>query len=195
MRLLNEVQNQLDSILALRPGSTPVFTGHSLGGALAMLAAARAALRFPHCYTFGQPRLFDCNFRDWYNYRAGPRTWRLVNREDIVPHLPIFSFVPPLRLSRPPARPSMGEGPRLGVNGFYRHAGNLVLFDNAGGLGINPSWLFSLRSHARGLAADLWRLAHGQTPQWAAIRQHSMSSYLSDLTPARPARQTGQPLI
>ncbi|EFP00003.1 hypothetical protein CRE_18522 [Caenorhabditis remanei] len=69
------------------------FTGHSLGGALAALAAARTAKQgyrpgnMIKVYTFGQPRvgtrLFARNFDALL-----PNTYRVVFRRDIVPHMP-----------------------------------------------------------------------------------------------------------
>jgi hypothetical protein len=69
----------------------PLFvTGHSLGGALAVLSGCRLAKmgRPPvGIYTFGSPRVGDMNFCAGY---ALP-TYRVVNRLDIVPELPLAS--------------------------------------------------------------------------------------------------------
>ncbi|EYC23663.1 hypothetical protein Y032_0015g2771 [Ancylostoma ceylanicum] len=70
-----------------------VFTGHSLGGALATVAAARAAregLRPGEeilVYTFGAPRVGDTIFAANFN-KIIPNCYRVVFRQDIVPHLP-----------------------------------------------------------------------------------------------------------
>lgn len=75
-------------------------TGHSLGGALAVLAAAllhfRERLRIAGVFTYGQPRLGDPAFSTAFDQALGAVTFRYVNDLDIVPH------VPPTRL---PARP------------------------------------------------------------------------------------------
>ena len=67
----------------------PLFlTGHSMGGALAMLAGCRLAKagRSPIAvYTYGAPRVGDPNFCAGY---ALP-TYRVVNRLDLVPELPL----------------------------------------------------------------------------------------------------------
>ncbi|EYC23664.1 hypothetical protein Y032_0015g2772 [Ancylostoma ceylanicum] len=69
------------------------FTGHSLGGALAAVAAARTVaegLRPGHLltvYTFGEPRVGNVNFAMNFN-RVIPNSYRVVFRQDIVPHLP-----------------------------------------------------------------------------------------------------------
>ena len=69
----------------------PLFlTGHSLGGALAVLSACRLARagRPPVAiYTFGSPRVGDPTFCAGY---ALP-TYRIVNRLDLVPEMPLAS--------------------------------------------------------------------------------------------------------
>lgn len=70
----------------------PLFlTGHSMGGALAVLTACRLARagRPPVAvYTFGSPRIGDPAFCAGY---ALP-TYRIVNRLDLVPELPLASL-------------------------------------------------------------------------------------------------------
>jgi hypothetical protein len=67
----------------------PVFvTGHSLGGALAVLAAlelAKAGATVAAVYTFGMPRPGNAHFKSEYDGRLGTTTYRLVNGNDIVP--------------------------------------------------------------------------------------------------------------
>jgi alpha-beta hydrolase superfamily lysophospholipase len=61
----------------------PLFlTGHSLGGALATLAASRWPARA--CYTFGAPRVGDGAFAR--TLRAP--LYRVVNGQDVVPRVP-----------------------------------------------------------------------------------------------------------
>lgn len=69
------------------------LTGHSMGGALAMLAAA--ALKSRNCpveiggvYTFGQPAVGDPTFQERYDAELGPITFRCVNDRDPVPQVP-----------------------------------------------------------------------------------------------------------
>lgn len=73
------------------------ITGHSLGGALAVIAAAllhfREGRRIAGVYTYGQPRVGDPVFSTAFDQALGPITFRYVNDLDIVPH------VPPTRLA------------------------------------------------------------------------------------------------
>ena len=69
--------------------TTPVFyTGHSLGAAIAVLAAARidAAHRPLAVYTYGGPRCGDETFARAHPLRE--RIYRVVNNRDRVPTLP-----------------------------------------------------------------------------------------------------------
>uniref|UniRef100_A0A915PJ24 Fungal lipase-like domain-containing protein n=1 Tax=Setaria digitata TaxID=48799 RepID=A0A915PJ24_9BILA len=69
------------------------FTGHSLGGALASLAATRTVIenlrtgKQIRLVTFGQPRTGDYQFALYHNAHIS-YSFRLINGHDIVPHLP-----------------------------------------------------------------------------------------------------------
>jgi triacylglycerol lipase len=69
------------------------ITGHSLGGALAVLATAK--LRFEKAqpisglYTYGQPRVGDFEFSSRFDQVFGANTFRFVNFKDIVPRVPL----------------------------------------------------------------------------------------------------------
>jgi len=123
--------------------SLPVFfCGHSLGGALAVLAAARylsdvavdeddGSRRKPGdlfggVYTVGQPRVGNQVFADWAGRLFGGRYARGVNNRDIVPRIP---------------------PPRLG-SWEYAHFGTVHLFDSHGHLWIDPSWFLRLLDYA-----------------------------------------------
>ncbi|HET6376516.1 MAG TPA: lipase family protein [Methylocella sp.] len=72
-------------------GARIFLTGHSLGGALAVLAADRILKgggRVDAVYTFGMPRPGTKEFAAAYNERIGGRTYRLVYGCDLVPALP-----------------------------------------------------------------------------------------------------------
>jgi hypothetical protein len=95
-----------------------IVTGHSLGGALAMLCAlslAEAWLHPEHVITFGQPRVGDAAFKRYYNLELGSSTTRVVNAVDAVVRSP---------------------GVLLG----YRHAGeNIVFFGGFSDVEFNPA--------------------------------------------------------
>ena len=68
-----------------------VCTGHSLGGALATLAALDVQYNLPDreiaCYTFGSPKVGNDAFAESYNRRV-PDTFRFVNEADAIPQTP-----------------------------------------------------------------------------------------------------------
>jgi hypothetical protein len=87
LRALNEVWTELHP--ALQNIDDPIFyTGHSLGAAIAVLAAARieAARRPLAVYTFGSPRCGNGRFAKEHPLRD--RIYRVVNNRDIVPLVP-----------------------------------------------------------------------------------------------------------
>jgi len=65
-------------------------TGHSLGGALAVIAAARLKIRGITCRlcTYGQPRVGFSNFADRFSIELPGKLLRFVNQSDIVPRVP-----------------------------------------------------------------------------------------------------------
>lgn len=100
------LQAQLESRLAERPGVPLVVTGHSLGGAIAVLAAitwARSHI-LRALYTYGQPAVAQGESVTTIGTTLAGRYHRLVNDADIVPR------VPP----------------------GYRHTGQLLHFNNEG---------------------------------------------------------------
>jgi hypothetical protein len=70
----------------------PVFiTGHSLGGAMAMIAAAKlihADKPFTSAYTFGQPRAMSLDTSRIFNNEAKSRVYRFQNNNDVVTRIP-----------------------------------------------------------------------------------------------------------
>ena len=74
-------------------GDKPIWiAGHSLGGALAVLAALDLTLnrKLPvqGVYTFGQPRVGDRTFARSVKKTLGDRMVRFVNNRDVVPQVP-----------------------------------------------------------------------------------------------------------
>jgi len=78
---------------AVAAGAEVFVTGHSLGAALAVLAAADLAQsgRVPTMYSFAGPRVGDIDFATKFNQSLQQRAWRIVNTEDIVTTLPLAS--------------------------------------------------------------------------------------------------------
>ncbi|MFD5320421.1 lipase family protein [Streptomyces sp. NPDC127098] len=135
-------------------GQTVWFTGHSLGGALAMLAGARMYLEDPRLladgvYTYGQPRACDLTLADAYNQGFGQRTYRFVNNNDIVPQVP--------------PEPA------------YTHVKELRYIDSKGRIHDSVPLLTGLADRARGLTADAF------APASDGVRDHSIKRYLEAL--------------
>jgi hypothetical protein len=90
---------RVSDYLATFPFNEPVgsltICGHSLGGALATLLALEVAanthFKNPAVFTYASPRTGDPTFATTYN-QVVPNTFRIANRMDIVPKLPL----PPL---------------------------------------------------------------------------------------------------
>lgn len=72
------------------------FTGHSLGGAVAVLAAANCIwgdvpFEVSGVYTYGQPRVGDLRFAKLYNSKLKSKTFRFVNNNDVVTRIPTWA--------------------------------------------------------------------------------------------------------
>ncbi|GMH41168.1 hypothetical protein BSKO_09078 [Bryopsis sp. KO-2023] len=95
-----------------------LVTGHSLGGALAVLASLDMAVhcgidkRRITCYTYGAPRVGNRTFVSEYNSMV-PDTWQVVNDEDVVPRVPKFLK-------------------------FFKHVGHKVIINGVGDLIVKP---------------------------------------------------------
>ncbi|WP_031069620.1 lipase family protein [Streptomyces sp. NRRL WC-3742] len=144
------------AVLELRTdGQSVWFTGHSLGGALAMLAAARLQLEDPRLtadgvYTFGQPRTCDRLLTAAYNKAFRGRGYRFVNNNDVVAQLPpepAFTHVDTLR--------------------FIDSKGTV----HEGGSGL----LAGVADRARGLTSAAFE------PTGEGVRDHMMRNYLAAL--------------
>jgi triacylglycerol lipase len=92
VRALDAVWEQLRNAVSTRNPGRLFVAGHSLGAALAVLAAFRlhelANIEADQVYTFGLPRVGGETFRDHYEPALGARTFRLVNGDDPVPAVP-----------------------------------------------------------------------------------------------------------
>ncbi len=147
-------------VFKLQPCKPLFITGHSLGGALAILAALelkRQGFQIMQVYTFGQPRVGNGAFKKLYEWSLGAATFRVVHEEDIVPRVPHL--------------PSFTD--------FYRHAGTEVLLSSLGGMVVNPP-LYKL------LASDAWGLYRAFcVSKFAAaldpINDHFVANYVADV--------------
>jgi triacylglycerol lipase len=96
---LGRVKEPLQAKLKeLEAGRTIWFTGHSLGAALATLAADSIDTEgTSHVYTFGSPREGNRGFAMAFTARFMGRSFRYLNSTDIVTQVPPpVSFLPPL---------------------------------------------------------------------------------------------------
>ena len=102
------VKLELQGLLRNLQGRPLLLAGHSLGGALATVAAAEWEGKFPisGIYTFGQPGVGKGEFPKFINQNYDGKFYRFVNDDDIV------TRVPPT----------------------YRHVGKLFHFDSWGNL-------------------------------------------------------------
>jgi hypothetical protein len=85
------VFDRIQKIATNRPNAEQklFFSGHSLGGALAVVTVGRltpnTSAAVDAVYTFGMPRPGNSDFASDYNSDLGMRTYRLVHGEDLVP--------------------------------------------------------------------------------------------------------------
>lgn len=91
----NEVFRALSQ---LSPRKKLFVAGHSLGGALAVLAAfdiaVNTSFKTLRTYTYGSPRVADPVFAAHYN-RTIKKSFRIENIHDIIPTLPDRLYPPP----------------------------------------------------------------------------------------------------
>ena len=127
------------------------FTGHSLGGAMATIAAARfihADWPFTAVYTFGQPRTMDRATARIYNSETGKRHHRFQNNEDIV--------------TRVPARLA-----------GYSHVGECLYIDSDGTIKDDPGFWYKFLDTVEGAMESL--IESGRV---GAVQDHDMSKYM-----------------
>lgn len=153
-RALDSVYPQIrDAVQRLRDNNQTLWiTGHSLGGALAMLESARMYFEDPSLlpdgvYTFGQPRTCDRFLAEPYNRAFTSRVFRFVNNNDIVPQVP--------------------------PEPVFHHVDDIRYFDNHGRLHETMTFTAGLFDRVQGLTADMF------APASDGIRDHSMDRYLA----------------
>jgi len=92
----NSIRAELEEIVdaSLSHFNRIIITGHSLGGALATIAAPvlgeQHPQKFVECITFGSPRVGGTAFSAFYNAHVDS-SYRIINESDPVPHLPFHA--------------------------------------------------------------------------------------------------------
>jgi triacylglycerol lipase len=132
------------------------LTGHSLGGALAVLAGAALSMwagapirSVSGIYTFGQPRVGLFRFCGNYDHLLRDRTFRFVNNQDLVPRVPFRGW-------------------------DYADLGQLIHFDQNGSPQLQSSQWTSFLSRTLESFGQFFDIAgHAQ----GDIRDHSMNGY------------------
>ena len=159
-RVLEQSWSELEHTLAdFASAGQPIWiTGHSLGGALATLAASRlASLGYTvgPLYTFAQPRVG--------NGAYAVQTWRLLqeahyrytNGRDVVPRFPPSAAAAPYAAELLPAGLLGGALRDLFVNLDYTHSGNLLLIEEDDRLTLHPAFDEEMNiSYWSGLVAE-----------------------------------------
>lgn len=145
------VARLVDRLRRDHPGDALWLTGHSLGGALAILAGSRLP-DVQGVYAFGAPLVGDAEFRA----HLPVRPVRFVHGSDLVTRVPVIA--PNL----PPRMKWKGLLPLFEPLGTYRPAGDTVAFNRAGHLAPNPDADGALRA----LKAELLLLGTGAR-DWA----------------------------
>lgn len=84
------ITTELEQVIDDHPCRSIVLTGHSLGGALATIAAAawNGTDRIQSVYTFGQPAVGKRDFREFMRLKYPENFHRFVNDDDIVAQVP-----------------------------------------------------------------------------------------------------------
>lgn len=89
----NDFLVKIEEFVKIYKGYSVIFTGHSLGGALTVHAAADAILggyldaNSVYIYTYGQPRVGNIYFNNLFRNQVNDM-FRLVHNKDLVPHVP-----------------------------------------------------------------------------------------------------------
>ena len=87
------IEDKMGAIKQATNGAVPIYiTGHSLGGALAQIAAAvLGSDQVGACYTYGSPRVGNSYFDLWVKVPS----YRVLNYADIVPQVPLPICISP----------------------------------------------------------------------------------------------------
>jgi hypothetical protein len=168
------VLKQLDIWGAGRKSDFPIFIcGHSLGGALATVAAAslvkRGRKNIQGVYTFGQPRVGDLVFVNEIGRALKGKVFRFVNNNDIVPRVP------------PPFLP-------WNPTHIYIHLGTTFYFNAFGSLVKQPGWFYRRFDSLVGFTRAVFKQGLD------AINDHRIEFYISNLEKALEVEKERQAL-
>jgi hypothetical protein len=169
----------------LRPGQTVWFTGHSLGGSLAQLAAARFTRDWGdvRVCTFGAPRVGCPEFAASYR----PKLYRFERPADLVCHLPPPpELLTPLLLALNAALPAPVAW-LLPAGVQYCHVGKRVLLQADGSLLIEGESAEVLA----GLHQRLLPLLSCALKPATLLEEHQMEGYLACLEAASSKTRGG----
>jgi len=160
---LNTVWRRLLKLMdATREKRSLWITGHSLGGALATLAAAKIRLEKDQAvsglYTFGSPRVGNEDFARNFDADFYYQNYRMVNNNDIVPRIP-FRWL------------------------SYRHTGVFKYFDHTGRIKNKISWAELTLDRLKGRIEDFLE------PGTDGIKDHAMANYATNLMKLLPRRK------
>lgn len=96
--LADGMSDVMEALKGRTPDRPLLVTGHSLGGALAALVGVYFSVTgapvppIAKIYTFGQPRIGLHDFCNTYSRVLSGRLIRFVNKEDVVPRVPLRGF-------------------------------------------------------------------------------------------------------
>jgi triacylglycerol lipase len=167
IRALNEIWDPVFAAVQAerKKSDRPLWvTGHSLGGALAMMAGWRFKRKFVpvhQIYTYGAPMVGDVEASAAIDREFGKKVYRYVNDQDPVPRLPTVSLM----------ANEYGHCQKEVLLGAVAVAGAAVA------AGVSP--FAELAKKAAGgalqgtLVDDLWKTVHER------IGAHAMALYLS----------------
>lgn len=129
-----------------------IVTGHSLGGASAMLMTFHATFPIKAVYTFGQPRVGGSSFANLYSRkRLDEKTFRVIKDQDLVPRAPP-------------------------VTSGYRHVGrSLYIPTSSDGSKVTPIWDLSTLSLWR---LGLFSCCFNKGPR--GVRDHGTRGYVEE---------------
>lgn len=131
-------------------------TGHSLGGALAVVASAQLSVdghKVNGLYTFGQPRVGDETFANECVRRLAGQHFRFVNNNDTVTRVPPREFA-------------------------YAHAGDVRYIDIEGQIQSDITFWNQFLDRIKGRMEDFLK------PGSDGLKDHGMRHYLEQITRA-----------